>query len=953
MLKAWENFEFAIADYDNVLLEQQKEIKSEIIRRSENLNQELERFYTRWTALRPKKLQDLTVEEAKEVCQKVKDWRAQWAELEQKVSDLLKDVEVFALEKPQFKYYTELRTELVEEEQAWALYEAFQNDLEALEKEDWVTFRLKLFNFQDAILLKWTEKINKLGYKDLITGFISSQIDAFKQVWPILKLVVGEAFERDHWKSLFNFLELPKNMTLEKLTFGNLVENPQKLLKKANDIKELALRAQGEVSLREAIQELKAWCENTEFEMTEYTTNGRMTPLIREWKDLMTKVSDNQALLASLKESKFYGKFTDQIEQFESKMGGIDDYLNKLNIIQRKWVYLEPIFSRGALPMEQNRFKRLDDEYRTIMLTLHREKKVVSLVSIPGVKDSLEMIMDQLDRCQKALNDYLEEKRTRFSRFYFLGDDDLLEILGQSKNVLVIQMHLKKLYAGIHSVEFKENNTVISAIKSSSDEKVPLVESLPVEEEVENWLNKLTTNMQRTLQQLLLGCIKEKSLELAKYPAQIICLAESIRFNQICSTSITSGKLMGYKQELNSRLQELTSLTRTATPLNNFKLKSLILDVIHSIDVIDHLISHNVQSLNEWPWIKQLRFDLNNSSHLAEILMVSAQFAYTYEYQGNAPKLVHTPLTDKCYLTLTQGMAMGYGGNPYGPAGTGKTESVKALGQAFGRQVLVFNCDEGIDFKSMGRIFIGLIKCGAWGCFDEFNRLLEEQLSAISQQIQVIQWALKEKLPTLELLGKVIEVNRNSGIFVTMNPAGKGYGGRSKLPDNLKQLFRPVAMSIPDFELIAEVLLFSEGFKTAKSLAQKIVSIFLLSKQLLSPQQHYDWGLRALKTILMVAGGLISEERAQDKSAGGLDATQEAVLLIKAIRINTLSKLTYQDMTKFLALLNDVFPGVQSIDISYDELTKSIIEVLKELKLDFIEQQKAKILQFYEATKQR
>ena len=93
---------------------------------------------------------------------------------------------------------------------------------------------------------------------------------------------------------------------------------------------------------------------------------------------------------------------------------------------------------------------------------------------------------------------------------------------------------------------------------------------------------------------------------------------------------------------------------------------------------------------------------------------------------------MHTPLTDKCYLTLVLGMQMGYGGNPYGPAGTGKTESVKALGQAFGRQVLVFNCDEGLDYKAMGRIFIGLVKCGAWGCFDEFNRLLEEQLSAIS-----------------------------------------------------------------------------------------------------------------------------------------------------------------------------------------------------------------------------
>jgi dynein heavy chain 2 len=71
----------------------------------------------------------------------------------------------------------------------------------------------------------------------------------------------------------------------------------------------------------------------------------------------------------------------------------------------------------------------------------------------------------------------------------------------------------------------------------------------------------------------------------------------------------------------------------------------------------------------------------------------------------------------------------------------------------------VFNCDEGLDYKAMGRIFIGLVKCGAWGCFDEFNRLLEEQLSAISQQIQVIQWAIKDHQPSLELLGRNIPVN--------------------------------------------------------------------------------------------------------------------------------------------------------------------------------------------------
>jgi dynein heavy chain 2 len=101
----------------------------------------------------------------------------------------------------------------------------------------------------------------------------------------------------------------------------------------------------------------------------------------------------------------------------------------------------------------------------------------------------------------------------------------------------------------------------------------------------------------------------------------------------------------------------------------------------------------------------------------------------------------------------------------------------------------------------------GLVKSGAWGCFDEFNRLKEDQLSAVSQQIQVIQAALKNGDADCELLGHTIEVNSNAAIFVTMNPASKEYGGRSKLPHNLKQLFRAVAMSVPDNALIAETIL--------------------------------------------------------------------------------------------------------------------------------------------------
>jgi dynein heavy chain 1 len=174
----------------------------------------------------------------------------------------------------------------------------------------------------------------------------------------------------------------------------------------------------------------------------------------------------------------------------------------------------------------------------------------------------------------------------------------------------------------------------------------------------------------------------------------------------------------------------------------------------------------------------------------------------------------------------------------------------------------------------MGRIFVGLCQVGAWGCFDEFNRLEERMLSAVSQQIQTIQEALKEhqlnvlqnlenkskqqsEQIQIELVGKSVKVNPHMAIFITMNP---GYAGRSNLPDNLKKLFRSLAMTQPDNVLIAQVMLYSQGFRTAEKLAHKIVPFFKLCNEQLSSQSHYDFGLRSLKSVLVMAGNVKREK---------------------------------------------------------------------------------------------
>ena len=952
----WENLSTKLGQMETNLEMQKENLKGVILAKIAEFESKAEAFSARWHEFKPK---GMPSGDPSLINGKLEDDYRALQELREDGNKLCLDCEHFNMPRPKFSILDDVAVDIESTKTAWGRFGEFINERNGLSNRDWISIRGRLYELDD-FMAKWGERVRESESKDAIAVLLLEQIDEYKRALPGLKFCRGEGWESSHWAQLFSILRFPTKgpeaVTRENLTLQHFLDKADLLIEKADELKTLHSQAQGEVTLREALHQLKVWGLDRNFSLISHTMQGPkggIVSLIKEWKDLFTEVADNQNLVSSLKDSPFFGPFREETSVWETMMATLSDRLTHMNAIQRKWLYLKPIFARGALPHEQQRFRRVDEDFQTIMQAISVNPLVKAFAQYRMRDSHLSEISTQLDMCQKALAEYLEEKRSMLPRFYFIGDDDLLEILGQAKNPEVIQAHLKKLFAGIHSVVFTEGAGSITAMKSIEGEVVPLLKPVVVSEAVEVWLADIADGMVNSLSNMLVQCLSTKDYE--AFPSQVLSLAEQVHFSRKAESAISRGSLRDLSSELGQQLQEYTSFDLEGMRVMQLKVQSLVMDLIHSIDVVDQLRKDRCQDVGQWCWQRQLRYYERGRGGEVAVRMDNGLFSYSYEYQGNAPRLVYTPLTDKCYLTLTQGMHLGYGGNPYGPAGTGKTESVKALGQAMGRQVLVFNCDEEFDFKSMGRIFTGLLKCGAWGCFDEFNRLEEEVLSAVSSQIQMIQAALKSRQSAMHFMGRDFKLNHDAGIFVTLNPAGKGYGGRSKLPDNLKQLFRSVAMTVPNFELIAEVILLAEGFMTARQLGSKLVSLFSLSKQLLSPQQHYDWGLRALKTVLGIAGKLLRDARAAASTGVGppVDAELESQLIIRAVRVTTLPKLTFTDGRRFAELLNDVYPGVKVTDVSDAELEGAIRLVLAEKHYEDVPSQVEKVLQLHIACSQR
>ncbi|GFE54116.1 dynein heavy chain, putative [Babesia ovis] len=522
------------------------------------------------------------------------------------------------------------------------------------------------------------------------------------------------------------------------------------------------------------------------------------------------------------------------------------------NTIETKLKYLTNIFTS---PMVQSRLTKECDLLKELL-----NKHCLVVTSLRYLNDScqshesLSKIIDLIIILETRLKAYLDDQRFLCPRYFFLRDNELFHIIGMV-SIEELETNISKMFPGVAGLQYEDG--LICGMLSKEREVMPLDGKISTSSvEPSTVLLQFEKEMKRSMHSQILRGIEELQTICSKeifdsaaywewlttYFSQALVVALSVLWTRKMESLTTSNELEGLVSLINSMIKiSANRLQNDSTVLQKVEKVSILL--IYQLQKTRNL---GIVKKNCCGWQRCIRHYINDSGFV-ELHIGPNVYPYGYEFMGIGPNLILTSLTETCLISISEAMESYLIGNPQGPAGTGKTETVKVLSTLCGYPFWVFNCSEAFDSTSMERAFAGLCLMGAWGIFDEFNRLGEGVLSSIAETIQQIISCRKQITNVITLVGRNIRLNYNVGIFVTLNP---GYLSRRNFPLNMRKLCRPIVMEKVDLRQIIHVMLMLNGISDASIIANGLWDV-LNCCRICFGEGIYDFGLRCSKAILL------------------------------------------------------------------------------------------------------
>ncbi|KAF5829735.1 dynein heavy chain, N-terminal region 2-domain-containing protein [Dunaliella salina] len=552
-----------------------------------------------------------------------------------------------------------------------ANYKSWMNDswekLDGEQVESSVTGALK-------VLFKTGKVLQQRGLEKFAANCeaMRQEVEGFKRMVPLVLAIRNPGMRQRHWETISKDIGMPlypdKKFTLVKAEEMGLLNH----LTAISKVSEVAGK---EYSIEQALDKMVSEWDGAELQVMDYRETG--TYIIKVDDAISQMLDDHIVMTQSMSFSQFKKPFEERISKWELQLSLASDILEQWVALQRQWMYLEPIFSSEdimqQLPLEAKRFATVDRIWRKTLEGAKRNPHVLKVCGNQKLLDQFTEGNKLLESVQKGLADYLETKRLAFARFFFLSNDELLQILSQTKNPLAVQPHLRKCFEAIESLDFSPN-LEITAMNSKEKEKVPFDEPMSPTGSVEQWLGVVEKRMRSSVRQQIINSLKDAAVSerpqwARSWPAMVVLAVSAIVWSKEVEDAIKGASVPKYFEKNNNDLLGLTDLVRgNLSTQDRLTLGALITTDVHARDTVQELVDCNIQRTTDFEWISRMRMYWRDDVYVD---MVQASIPYGYEYLGNTPRLVITPLTDRCYMTLMSAMHLNLGGAPAGPAGTG------------------------------------------------------------------------------------------------------------------------------------------------------------------------------------------------------------------------------------------------------------------------------------------
>ncbi len=598
-----------------------------------------------------------------------------------------KEEEMYKLEISSFPKIQQLNTQLQSFKSLFQIGSEFE-----LKSKEWIEGPIKKVlpeqvesettNYARKLykLEKSFQNQNQLPAKS-IAFTVRKNIEDFRINMPVINTFLNPGLRQRHWNEINSIIDskfVPNDDTNLQMILN------MGLSQYVSKIEPISEAASKEMKIEKDVNKIVQEWNEMKFHIGPYRETNSF--IFFSVDETLIKIDDDLNKLLVLKSSRFAKPFKQEIDSIEENLKNLQNLFDKLIQIQSDWMYLEPIFSSADIVNQMaesgRRFRILNKIWCDILLNLNSHPNCFNLLKIENIFDKVKKSNELLSEILKSLNDYLEKKRLYFPRFFFLSNDELLDILSETKDPERVQPHLFKCFEGINKVRISQAQEITEMI-SRENETIELSNFIHITKargQVEKWLSELEDTMKKTVKNYIFNSIDsysktESRLEwISKWINQGVLFTTQFYWTKNVELCITRNNkdLVDYLKTHNAQISELVNFIRnfsakqTETKIKNMHstICSLIVLEVHSRDVLEELVKNKVSSIDEFLWLSQLRYYSENNELVCR--MITAIRIYGYEYLGNTARLVITPLTDRCYRTLLMALDMNLGGAPEG-----------------------------------------------------------------------------------------------------------------------------------------------------------------------------------------------------------------------------------------------------------------------------------------------